>query len=173
MISRTVSSSIVASTRYHFTPATALRSTNIFCHGRRGVAIGASRALFSPTITTITLPALSPTMTHGTIAAWLRKPGEAVKAGDTLCEIDTDKASVGFEVQDDAVLALILQNAHGPELKCGSPIALTVEDAAAYEAFLKLDPSSYAVSATAAPTAAAAPSSSAASSVAPTVSAAR
>ena len=37
-------------------------------------------------------------MTHGTISAWLKKPGDDMKAGDVLCDIETDKASVGFEV---------------------------------------------------------------------------
>ncbi len=49
-------------------------------------------------ILTVSMPSLSPTMTHGTIAAWRKQPGEALKAGDVLCEIETDKASVGFEV---------------------------------------------------------------------------
>ena len=46
------------------------------------------------------MPSLSPTMTQGTIAAWLRQPGEPVKAGEILCDIETDKASVGFEVSN-------------------------------------------------------------------------
>ena len=44
------------------------------------------------------MPSLSPTMTHGTISLWLKKPGDSLKPGDLLCEIETDKASVGFEV---------------------------------------------------------------------------
>ena len=44
------------------------------------------------------MPSLSPTMTHGTISVWLKNEGDALKAGDILCEIETDKASVGFEV---------------------------------------------------------------------------
>ncbi len=50
-------------------------------------------------VTTIVMPALSPTMTHGTIAEWVKKPGEVCGAGDVLCEIETDKAVVAFEVQ--------------------------------------------------------------------------
>jgi len=57
------------------------------------------------------MPSLSPTMTHGSIARWSKKEGEALKAGDILCEIETDKASVGFEVQDDGVLAKIIEPA--------------------------------------------------------------
>lgn len=45
------------------------------------------------------MPSLSPTMTQGTISAWLKQEGEALKPGDVLCEIETDKASVGFEVR--------------------------------------------------------------------------
>lgn len=37
-------------------------------------------------------------MTHGTISSWIKKPGDLLKPGDILCEIETDKASVGFEV---------------------------------------------------------------------------
>ena len=44
------------------------------------------------------MPSLSPTMTHGTIAEWKKKPGDVLSAGDVLCDIETDKAAVGFEV---------------------------------------------------------------------------
>ena len=37
-------------------------------------------------------------MTHGTISIWRKNEGDSLKAGDILCEIETDKASVGFEV---------------------------------------------------------------------------
>ena len=94
-------------------------------------------------ILSLAMPSLSPTMSHGTIALWKKSPGDALKAGDVLCEIETDKASVGFEMQDDCVLAKILVEAQGPEIKCGMPIALTVEDAAAYQLFLNMEPASY------------------------------
>lgn len=89
------------------------------------------------------MPSLSPTMTHGTVAAWKKKPGDSLSAGDVMCEIDTDKASVALEVQDDGVLAKILVDALGSELLVGSTIALTVDDNEAYKTFLSLDPSSY------------------------------
>ncbi len=44
------------------------------------------------------MPSLSPTMTHGTISQWKKAPGDVLRAGDVLCEIETDKATVGFEV---------------------------------------------------------------------------
>jgi pyruvate/2-oxoglutarate dehydrogenase complex dihydrolipoamide acyltransferase (E2) component len=64
-------------------------------------------------IKALPLPALSPTMTHGSIATWHKKPGDALAPGDILCDVETDKASVGFEFQDDGVLAKILVEAKG------------------------------------------------------------
>lgn len=65
------------------------------------------------TITTVPMPSLSPTMTHGTISLWNKAPGDTLSPGDVLCEIETDKASVGFDVQDDGILAKILIQANG------------------------------------------------------------
>ena len=89
---------------------------------------------------TITMPSLSPTMTQGTISSWKAKPGDLLKPGDILCEIETDKATLGFEVQDESVLAKILVEAHTSDVACGRPIAFTVEDATAFQEFLKLSP---------------------------------
>ena len=131
------------------------------------VAARLPRALrrLSVSVERVGMPSLSPTMTAGTIASWKKQPGEALKAGDVLCEIETDKASVGFEVQDDGVLAKILVEAKGPEIECGKPIALLVGDAEAYAAFLKMDPSEYAA-AGASSAAAAAPAAAPAAAVA-------
>jgi pyruvate dehydrogenase E2 component (dihydrolipoamide acetyltransferase) len=85
------------------------------------------------------MPALSPTMEVGTITKWSVEPGTALAPGDVLCEVETDKATVSFEVQEDGVLAKVLVQAGGGEVKVGSPVAVTVEDAAAYEAFKKAD----------------------------------
>ena len=49
-------------------------------------------------ITTVVLPSLSPTMETGIVAEWKKKPGDSLSPGDILCEVTTDKASVGFEV---------------------------------------------------------------------------
>lgn len=54
------------------------------------------------------MPSLSPTMTEGTIVKWMKKEGDPVAAGDVLCEIQTDKAVVSMEFDDDAIMAKIL-----------------------------------------------------------------
>ena len=74
------------------------------------------------------MPALSPTMTEGTIIKWCFKEGEKISAGDVLCEIQTDKAVVSMEVDDDCVLAKILVPEGETNVKIGSLIALTVEE---------------------------------------------
>jgi pyruvate dehydrogenase E2 component (dihydrolipoamide acetyltransferase) len=56
----------------------------------------------------ILMPALSPTMEKGTLARWLKKEGEAIKSGDVIAEIETDKATMEVEAVDEGVLAKIL-----------------------------------------------------------------
>ncbi|CAG0888199.1 unnamed protein product, partial [Darwinula stevensoni] len=55
------------------------------------------------------MPSLSPTMNEGTIVKWLKKEGDPVQPGDVLCEIQTDKAVVAFEVEEEGILAKILE----------------------------------------------------------------
>ncbi|KAH8058151.1 dihydrolipoyllysine-residue acetyltransferase [Aureococcus anophagefferens] len=75
-------------------------------------------ALSYPAHEVVGLPALSPTMEMGTIAAWKVDEGGAFGAGDVIAEIETDKATVDFEAQDDGVLAKILVQA-GTEVAAG------------------------------------------------------
>jgi len=56
----------------------------------------------------ILMPALSPTMEKGNLAKWLKREGDAVKAGDILAEIETDKATMEYEAVDEGVLAKIV-----------------------------------------------------------------
>ena len=56
----------------------------------------------------VLMPALSPTMTEGKIARWLKSEGEPVRAGDVLAEIETDKATMEVEAIDEGVLARIV-----------------------------------------------------------------
>src|SRR2546423_14636703 len=58
--------------------------------------------------TQILMPALSPTMTEGKLARWLKKVGEEVRAGDVIAEIETDKATMEVEAVDEGKLAKIL-----------------------------------------------------------------
>ena len=77
---------------------------------------------------TIFLPALSPTMTEGTLARWLKKEGEKVKSGDILAEVETDKATMEIEAIDDGKLGRILI-AEGTEgIPINTPIALILEE---------------------------------------------
>lgn len=56
----------------------------------------------------LAMPAMSPTMTEGGIASWKKKEGEAFAAGDVLLEIETDKATIDVEAQDDGILVKIM-----------------------------------------------------------------
>ncbi len=56
----------------------------------------------------ILMPALSPTMEKGNLAKWLKREGEAVKTGDVIAEIETDKATMEYEAVDDGVMAKIV-----------------------------------------------------------------
>ncbi|XP_048828079.1 pyruvate dehydrogenase protein X component, mitochondrial [Brienomyrus brachyistius] len=74
------------------------------------------------------MPALSPTMEEGNIIKWLKKEGEPVTAGDPLCEIETDKAIITMESNDDGVLAKILMGEGSRGVRLGTLIALMVEE---------------------------------------------
>jgi pyruvate dehydrogenase E2 component (dihydrolipoamide acetyltransferase) len=77
--------------------------------------------------TNILMPALSPTMTEGTLSRWLKKEGENIRAGDVIAEIETDKATMEVEAVDEGVLGKILI-ADGTEgVKVNEPIAILVD----------------------------------------------
>lgn len=56
----------------------------------------------------LTMPSLSPTMSEGTIIKWHKQPGDKISAGDVLCDIQTDKAVMSFETEEEGTLAKIL-----------------------------------------------------------------
>jgi pyruvate dehydrogenase E2 component (dihydrolipoamide acetyltransferase) len=70
------------------------------------------------------MPALSPTMTEGKIARWLKKEGDAVKSGDVLAEIETDKATMEVEAVDEGKLGKILIPGGTDAVKVNTPIAV-------------------------------------------------
>jgi pyruvate dehydrogenase E2 component (dihydrolipoamide acetyltransferase) len=79
-------------------------------------------------------PALSPTMEEGTLAKWLVKEGDLVKAGDLLAEIETDKATMEFEAVDEGRIAKILIGEGSDGVAVGTVIALIGDGDAAIEA---------------------------------------
>ncbi|CAM9598921.1 unnamed protein product, partial [Heterosigma akashiwo] len=83
----------------------------------------------------VVMPALSPTMEAGTLGKWNVQPGQAFEPGDVLAEVETDKATVDFEAQDEGVVAKLLVAAGAADVPCGAPILVVVQDAADVAAF--------------------------------------
>ena len=72
-----------------------------------------------PQHTKILLPALSPTMEIGTIVRWIKNEGDQLSEGDLLAEIETDKATMGFESSEDGYLAKIMYPAGSKDIPVG------------------------------------------------------
>lgn len=88
------------------------------------------------------MPALSPTMTQGNIASWAKSVGDELAPGEAIAEIETDKAAMDFEFQEEGYLAKILVDAGAQDIPVGQPIAVYVEDSgdvAAFEGFSAAD----------------------------------
>jgi pyruvate dehydrogenase E2 component (dihydrolipoamide acetyltransferase) len=81
------------------------------------------------------MPALSPTMETGVLAEWYFAEGQEFSAGDAIAKIETDKASMDYEAQDDGILAKILVPVGSDDIPCGAPIMVTVEEMADVAAF--------------------------------------
>jgi pyruvate dehydrogenase E1 component beta subunit len=82
-------------------------------------------------VTDILMPALSPTMEEGTLAKWHVKPGDAIRSGDVIAEIETDKATMEVEAVDEGVVDEILIPEGTEEVKVNTPIARLKGDGAA------------------------------------------
>ncbi len=76
----------------------------------------------------ILMPALSPTMTEGNLARWLKNEGDSVAPGDILAEIETDKATMEVESVDEGVLGKILVAEGAEEVAVNTPIAVLLEE---------------------------------------------
>ena len=76
----------------------------------------------------ILMPALSPTMTEGTLSRWLKKEGDQVASGDVIAEIETDKATMEVEAVDEGILGRILVEGGTEGVKVNAPIAILVGD---------------------------------------------
>lgn len=70
------------------------------------------------------MPSLSPTMTEGNIVKWLKNEGDQVVPGDVLMEIQTDKAIVAFETEEEGVLAKILVPEDSKNIQVGTLVGL-------------------------------------------------
>ena len=92
----------------------------------------------------VLMPALSPTMTEGTLAKWLKKEGDTVDSGDVLAEIETDKATMELEAVDEGVLGRILVPEGTEGVAVNTPVAVILaegEDASAIEEMDQAAPS--------------------------------
>ena len=76
----------------------------------------------------ILMPALSPTMTEGTLAKWVKKEGDTVESGDVLCEIETDKATMEVEAVDEGTIGKILIGDSSEGVAVNQAIALLLEE---------------------------------------------
>ena len=76
----------------------------------------------------ILMPALSPTMEEGTLAKWMVKEGDTVQSGDIIAEIETDKATMEFEVVDEGIIGKILVSEGTENIAVNTAIAILLED---------------------------------------------
>lgn len=82
----------------------------------------------------VLMPALSPTMTEGKLAKWLKNEGDAVKSGEVLAEIETDKATMEVEAVDEGVVGRILVAAGSEHVAVNTPIAVLLLEGEGAEA---------------------------------------
>src|SRR5436190_21261483 len=76
----------------------------------------------------VLMPALSPTMEKGNLSKWLKKEGDAVKSGDVIAEIETDKATMEVEAADEGTLGKILVPEGTEDVAVNTPIAMILSD---------------------------------------------
>mmetsp|Transcript_33291 Transcript_33291/g.102811 ORF Transcript_33291/g.102811 Transcript_33291/m.102811 type:complete len:250 (-) Transcript_33291:58-807(-) len=93
-------------------------------------ALGRPSSVLLAEFMPLAMPALSPSMTEGTLSKWLKKPGDAVQSGDTIAMVGTDKAEVAFDhTGDDGFFGKALVE-EGAQVKVGRVIAVLVEEEA-------------------------------------------
>lgn len=126
---------------------------NVFAAARQGPVNGVNNVpLWSlrsfaaagdlPAHTELGMPSLSPTMSHGNIIEWKKKEGDAVAAGDVYCLVETDKATIEWESQEDGFLAKILAPDGTKDIEVGTTVAIVVEEEGDVAAFKDYSPSS-------------------------------
>ena len=77
---------------------------------------------------TLEMPALSPTMEKGNLGAWNKKVGDTIAPGDVLCSIETDKATIDYEMQDEGYIAKLLYPEGAKDIPLGSAMAIVVDN---------------------------------------------
>jgi pyruvate dehydrogenase E1 component beta subunit len=97
----------------------------------------------------VPMPALSPTMTEGKLAKWHVKVGDAVKAGQVVCEIETDKATIEVEAVDEGTVAQILIEEGTEGVKVNAPIMVLAAEGESVEEAAKAQPAAAAAPAAA------------------------
>jgi len=105
---------------------------------------GPQRRLYAslPSHEVLGLPALSPTMTQGNLAKWLKKEGDRIQPGDLIASIETDKATVDWEVTEAGYIAKLLLPEGTKDIAVGKPAIITVEEAEDVEKFKDYTPES-------------------------------
>ncbi len=76
----------------------------------------------------VLMPALSPTMTEGNLARWVKKEGDTIESGDVIAEIETDKATMEVEAVDEGILGKILISEGAENVAVNTPIAILLEE---------------------------------------------
>ncbi|KAI8575449.1 hypothetical protein K450DRAFT_261777 [Umbelopsis ramanniana AG] len=94
---------------------------------QRAVSNGFHTSSVQAAVTKFGMPAMSPTMTEGTIIKWKKKEGDEVAAGDVILEVETDKAQIDVEAADDGIFAKILVQ-EGERVPVNTTIALLAEE---------------------------------------------
>jgi len=125
---------LVAATRHQTEPVKQSFDSSLHTHvDREFLRVSPSffpRRQFSdlPPHVKVTLPALSPTMESGSIVAWEKKEGDQVSEGDLLCDIETDKTTMGFETPEEGFLAKILLEGGSKDIPIGKLLCIIVEN---------------------------------------------
>ncbi|CAI4223653.1 unnamed protein product [Auanema sp. JU1783] len=124
------------------------KTVNIPFAAIKGVRLYSSEL---PKHSRVPLPALSPTMELGTVVSWQKKEGDQLSEGDLLCEIETDKATMGFETPEEGYLARILISEGTKDVPIGKLLCIIVENEADVALFKDFKDSGAPASSTSAP----------------------
>ncbi|KAL6943396.1 pyruvate dehydrogenase complex dihydrolipoamide acetyltransferase component (E2) [Hanseniaspora uvarum] len=115
---------------------TVLKKASLFAKNNNATKLAVLRMYASfPPHSVIGMPALSPTMTQGGLAVWSKEIGDHLEPGCVLAEVETDKAQMDFEFQEEGFLAKVLVPEGSKDIPVNTPIAVYVEEEADVAAF--------------------------------------